>query len=391
MIMAEHKIKIIVLGMMSRHKVAGMVWLTIQFVIGLKRLGYEVYYVEAHGAPPNFPSESEEDGHVKAAAFVSQVMKRFDLGTQWAYLVPHSERWCYGMSECQLKKLLRSADLILNLHGGTIPNSEYMAVEQMVYLGTDPVNREIDLFHNVQETIDLLAAHRAHFTWAENYGNPDCRLPVAKRFNFHPTRQPIVLDFWQNHQFTPSEFFTTIGSWRQMKREVEFQGEVYHWSKHFEILKFIDLPGKTAQSFELALSGCPAEDEALLTRKGWLVRDALAFSLDLDAYTQYIAESRAEFTVAKDQNVRLRTGWFSDRSACYLATGRPVITQETGFSNILPTGEGLFAFNTMDDILQAVDAINADYERHSLAAREIARAYFSHDTVLPRLLQDAGI
>jgi hypothetical protein len=129
----------------------------------------------------------------------------------------------------------------------------------------------------------------------------------------------------------------------------------------------------------------------MLIRKGWRVRHAFDFTLDLEAYTQYITASRGEFTVAKDQNVRLRSGWFSDRSACYLAAGRPVITQETGFSNILPTGEGLFAFSNLEEILQAVDAVNSDYERHSKAAREIAQDYFSYEVVLPRMLAEAGI
>lgn len=129
----------------------------------------------------------------------------------------------------------------------------------------------------------------------------------------------------------------------------------------------------------------------MLQKHGWRVKDALAISEDLDGYRRYIRSSRGEFTVAKDQNVRLRSGWFSDRSACYLAAGRPVITQETGFSNILPTGEGLFAFSTMEEILQAVEAINHDYGRHSRAAYEIARDCFSHDVVLPRLLAEVGL
>ena len=135
---------------------------------------------------------------------------------------------------------------------------------------------------------------------------------------------------------------------------MKFQGDVFHWSKHFEFLKFIDLPGKTSQPFELALGSYEDEDRSLLERHGWKLREALSVSTDVDAYRRYIGQSRAEFTVAKDQNVRLRSGWFSDRSATYLAAGRPVITQETGFSNILPTGEGLFGFSTMEEILQAV-------------------------------------
>jgi len=384
------KKKIILLGMMSRHPVAGMVWLTMQYVVGLQRLGYDVYYIEAHGATPKFFMTHDDDGFLKAAAFIAEVMRRFDLDQHWAYHTLNGERKFYGMSESELAALYHSADLILNLHGGTTPIPEYMAADRMIYIGTDPVDREIEIHQNVQETIDLLAAHRAHFTWGENYGKPDCGVPLTARFNFRPTRQPIVMEFWQGNGIA-NGCFTTIGSWRQLWREIKFQGEVYHWSKHFEFLKFIDLPSRTRQPFELALSGYKEEDKARLVREGWRVRDALAFTMDMDAYTKYIAASRGEFTVAKDQNVRLRSGWFSDRSASYLAAACPVITQETGFSNIFPTGEGLFAFSNMEEILQAVDAVNSDYERHSRAAREIAQNYFSYEVVLPKLLADAGV
>jgi hypothetical protein len=168
-------------------------------------------------------------------------------------------------------------------------------------------------------------------------------------------------------------------------------GELYRWSKHFEFMKFLDLPSRTSQRLELALAGCDVEDRRLLEQHGWRIRDASEVSCDLDVYREYIGGSRAEFTVAKDQNVRLRSGWFSDRSATYLAAGRPVVTQDTGFSHVLPTGQGLFGFSTMDEAVAAVDAINSDYQRHSRAASELARAYFDSDLVLTRLLEDCGV
>jgi hypothetical protein len=216
-------------------------------------------------------------------------------------------------------------------------------------------------------------------------------VPVSERFNFRPTRQPVVLDFWQPYSNGTGHTFTTIGNWEQPWREISFQGEVYHWSKHFEFLKFLDLPSRTNQAFELALSSCDEADQRTLESKGWKVRPALGFSTDLEAYRQYIVESRGEFTVAKDQNVRLRSGWFSDRSATYLAAGRPVITQETGFSNILPTGQGLFAFSTMEEIVQALESINSDYEHHRRAASAIAQEYFNYEVVLTRLLAEIGL
>jgi hypothetical protein len=383
--------KIVVLGMMSRHPVAGIVWLTMQYLIGLKRLGYEPYYIEAHGATPKMFMQPDDDGSIRAAQFLAEVMHRFDLDGHWAFQALHSDGRVYGMSDTTLAELYESAALLVNLHGGTTPRPEHLATGRLAYLGTDPVIREIEVYQQVQETIDLLEQHDILFTWAENHGNSDCRLPVSDRFRFLPTRQPVVVDLWDCHRSPAGSTFTTIAGWQQLWREVELDGEVYHWSKHLEFMKFLQLPFRTDQKLELALSGCNDDDVRMLEAYGWNVRDAAEVSTDLDVYRDYIAGARAEFTVAKDQNVRLRTGWFSDRSATYLAAGRPVVTQDTGFGNVLPTGLGLFSFSTLDEAVAAVDAINADYERHSQAAADLAHEYFDSDVVLTRLLKECGV
>jgi len=383
--------KIVVLGVMSRLPVAGIIWQTVHYLVGLQRLGYDVYYVEAHACTPKMLMQREDDdGSAKAAAFIASVMRRFNLGDRWAFHALHTDGRCYGMSRGQLEQLYRSAALIINLHGATQPLPEHSATGRLVYLETDPVLPQIELYHNVQYTLDFLEQHCAFFTFGENYGNPDCKLPVSDRFDFHPTRQPVVIDYWEPYGNGDCHTFTTVGSWKQT-REVTYRGEVYNWSKHHEFMKFLDLPGRTNQAFELALAGCDESDRLMLQEKGWGVREALSLSKDADAYRRYIASSRGEFTVAKDQNVRLRTGWFSDRGATYLAAGRPVVTQETGFSNILPTGEGLFAFSEIEEAVQAIESINSDYERHRTAASALAREYFSHDVVLKPLLADLGL
>jgi hypothetical protein len=384
--------KLVVLGMMTRHPVAGIVWLTMQYMVGLARLGYDVYYVEAHGGTPKmFMRDGDEDGSRGAASFLDSVFKRFDLADRWAFQAFHSDGQYYGLSETRVKALYDEAALIFNLHGGTTPRPEHVRTNRLVYLGTDPVEREIALHQNDKEIHDLFAAHAVFFTWGENYGNPDCAVPVSHEFHLMPTRQPVVMDFWQPNGTPPGDLFTTVGSWRQLWREVNLNGEKYAWSKHHEFLKFVDLPSRTDQRFELALAGCDGEDRALLERHGWQVRDGLTISADMDDYRQYVFRSRGEFTVAKDQNVRLRSGWFSDRSATYLASGRPVITQDTGFGNILPTGEGLFGFNDVASAVDALERINADHPRHSRAARAIAREHFDHERVLTKLLADIGI
>jgi hypothetical protein len=189
----------------------------------------------------------------------------------------------------------------------------------------------------------------------------------------------------------PGACFTTVASWEQSGKDVEWHGERYLWSKHHEFLKFLDVPARTGAPFELALACGDEEVKRLLRSRGWSVADALALSKDILPYRHYLWKSGGEFTVAKDQNIRLRSGWFSDRSACYLAAGRPVVTQDTGFDRVLPTGEGLFAFNTMGEVLAAFDAIRSDPERHRGAARAIADEYFRAEAVLGKLLTEAGL
>ena len=388
---APRRPKIVVLGMMTKMPVAGVVWQTVHYLLGFSRLGYDVYYVEAHARTPSMLMEREDDdGAARAADFIARVMRRFDLGDRWAFHALHADGRCYGMRHGELLRLYRSAALILNLHGGTQPLPEHSATGRLVYLETDPVQLQVELHDRVQATIDFLEPHCAFFTFGENYGRTGCGLPISERFEFRPTRQPVLVDLWQDSS-APGDTFTTIGNWRQGWREVQFKGELYSWSKHVEFAKFLEVPQRTGASFELALSSCTVEERQELQGHGWRIRDGLSVSTDVDQYRRYIRGSRGEFTVAKDQNVRLRTGWFSDRSATYLAAGRPVIAQETGFSDLFPTGEGLFGFSTMSEAVAAVEAVQGNYARHSRVGTELAHGVFSSNVVLKRLLDDLGM
>jgi hypothetical protein len=377
--------------MMTRIPVAGAIWGAVQYLLGLQRLGYDVYYVEAHARTPTMLMQHEDDDSSElAAAFIDRVMRRFDLADKWAFHALHDDDRCFGMTKLQLRELYRSADLLINYHGGTEPQPEHLETGKLLYLETDPVELEIELYNEIPQSVAFLAGHSSFYTWGLNYGQPDCRVPVPERFGFRTICPVVIEDLWRVSDEPGPTSFTTIGNWRQ-PGQVEFEGEVYTWSKHHEFLKILDLPRRSTQTFELALSSYDETDRQLLEEHGWTVRHAMDFSTDLNAYRQYICDSRGEFTVAKDQNVRLRSGWFSERSAQYLAAGRPVITQDTGFGNVLPTGRGLFAFSTIDDILAAVDAVNSDYELHRRAAVELAREYFSYDVVLPRMLSEVGL
>jgi glycosyltransferase involved in cell wall biosynthesis len=382
--------KLVVLGMMAKIPVPGVLWQTLHYLVGFERLGFETYYVEAHGRTPSMLMELEtDDGSGRAAALLDQVLSRFGFGDRWGYQALHDDGRCFGMSARRLRRLYENAEAIVNLHGATMPWPELADTGRLVYLETDPVRLQIELHNSEQSSIDFLAAHSAWFTFAENLGAAGCPLPASERFSFKPTRQPVVLDFWQGHPAPADIRFTTVGNWRQRWRSVSYRGEKYGWSKDEEWSKVLDLPARTGCDFELRLSGYEPDDAAALESAGWRVQPAL--ELTFDSYRDYIAASTAEFTVAKDQNVRFQTGWFSDRSATYLAAGRPVITQDTGFGQVLPTGKGLFPFRDAQEAALAVQLVAADPAGQSRAAAEVAREHFDASRVLGSLLGELGI
>lgn len=384
---------VVLLGMLTRIPVAGPAWLVVHYMEAFRRLGYEPWYVEAHSRTPSmFMRREGENGSAKAARFVSRVLSRFGFGDRWAFHALHDDGRVYGLPEARLRRLYRSAELVVNLHGGTVPSPEHTLGGRLVYLETDPVELQVELHQGDPKAEAFVAPHSSFFTWGLNYGNSDCRVPLPDRYEFLPSPPPVLLDEWCDHRRPAAGPFTTVGNWEQPWREVRLDGVTYHWSKHFEFLKVVDLPGRTSVPLELALSSYRERDREMLERHGWRVRPALDFSQDMDTYRTYIQLSRGEFSVAKDQNVRLRSGWFSERSATYLAAGRPVVLQDTGFGTYLPTGEGLFAFTGADDAAAALEEISSDYERHSHAAREIAREYLDGERVVQQMLDriDAG-
>ena len=387
---------IVILGMLTVIPVGGPAWLVRQYAEGFDRLGFETYYLEAHNRTPSMfmdGAEADDVGRAfdRAAQFMARTMDAFGLRGRWALHSSHEAERSYGLSRSATDRLCRDAALIINLHGGTLPLPEHTATGRLVYLGTDPVDLELELDRKDQVAIDFMAAHDAHFTWALNFGNPDCKLPWSQDFPMVPSAPPVITDLWSNDGPPVGAPYTTIGNWRQEWRDLTYQGDVYYWSKHHEFLKILDLPRSVDAPIELALGQYTEDDRDLLERNGWRVRPAAALSRDTGSYRDYIVSSRGELTVAKDQNVRLRSGWFSERSATYLASGRPVVTQDTGFGNTIPTGEGLFAFNSCEEAADAIRTIESDYDRHRKAALEIAHEYFGYEVVLSEILDHMGL
>jgi hypothetical protein len=400
--------RLIVLGTLASDAFAGMTWMTMQIAAGLRRLGHDVYYFETTSDWPYDPvRQCKVCDSDYAVPYLAGVAERFGLADRWAYRRSYSDKAWLGMESTRATELLATADAVFNIAGATRVAQENLRVRRLVFFGTDPVWHELAFAQGIGDTGDVLAEHDDVVTYGENIGRPGCAIPPLPRLRA-TTRQAVLMDMWESGPPSRSEF-TTVGNWLQKGRDIDYNGELYRWSKHHEFIKFIDVPLRVQQPVELATNlsdletdwqgqgatvagfAMPANTRTLLRDNGWRLTDAGAFTTDPWHYRDYICTSSGEFTVARDLNVRLQSGWFSERSACYLAAGRPVVTQDTGFGSVLPTGEGLFAFTTKDEVLVAFDAVATDYERHSRAAREIADEYFRAEVVLPKLLADLGL
>jgi hypothetical protein len=402
------KRKLVVAGTMASEPYAGMAWMNMQIAVGLQRLGHDVYYFETTSTWPYDPVRgSRVCDSEYAVPYLARIAERFGMGDRWAYRRSYLDKEWFGLEAHRAESILAGADAVFNVAGASRFEEENLTTGPLIYFGTDPVYHELAYAAGDAKTREIVNEHQASVTYGENIGQPGCAIPPLPHLRAR-TRQPVLLDEWiAGPPARPT--FTTVGNWKQDGRDIMFGGEKYLWSKHHEFLKFIELPHLVNAELELAsnlsgplsipdgpedvVKGLGMDDDARVTllKNGWKLVSATEFSLDPSPYREYIQESRAEFTVARDLNVRLRSGWFSERSACYLAAGRPVITQDTGFGTVLPTGEGLFAFNTMDEVLAAFNEVQGDYERHSRAARCIAEDYFRAETVLAKLLDDVGL
>jgi hypothetical protein len=399
-------LRLVVLGTLASNPYAGMAWMHMQITAGLRRLGHDAYYFETTSSWPYDPvREYKVCDSDYALPYLARVAESFGLGDRWAYRRSYSDKQWFGLPQGKAEELLANADAVFNVAGSTPLAEEGLDVGRLVYYGTDPVYHEIGYAAGDEETVAILAEHDDVVTYGENIGLDHCAIPPLPRLRAR-TRQPVLLDLWSGSPSTRQEF-TAVANWSQEGREVRFQGETYYWSKDREFLKFVDLPKRLGRPIELATNTAHAIDDGegeqvrtlglnraaqqLLESNDWLIRDAPSFTTDPWRYRDYVRASRGGFAVARDLHIRLRSGWFSERDACYLAAGRPVVTQDTGFDVSLPTGEGLFSFNTMDEILTAFEAIESDYERHSRAARAIAEEYFAAEKVLSKLLRDLDL
>jgi hypothetical protein len=310
-------------------------------------------------------------------------MRRFELDGSWA-LVPEQGGDPIGMSRQAIGEAARSADVLLNVSGMLADQDVLAQIQVRAYLDLDPVF--VQLWHDAEGVDMRLDAHTHFVSISDAIGRPGSPIPTSGR-RWLPTLPPVVLDHWPVATRLDRHALTTVGHWRSYG-SIEYQGVQYGQKAH-ALRPLIDLPGQANARFELALAIHPDEtrDLAALRENGWTLLDPSTVASTPDDYHRFVQGSWAEFGLAKSGYVVSKSGWFSDRSACYLASGRPVIAHDTGFGRRLPTGEGLFAFSTAEDVAAAVVELNSDYERHRVAARALAAEYLDSDRVLNALLE----
>lgn len=397
-------LRIVVTGLAATYPFGGVFWDYLQYPLGFLRLGHDVLYLEDTGQWCYDPRQHTfvADGSWNAQ-LLSQAIARFmpELNQRWFYRDAQGQ--CFGLSWDQVVTFCRSADLFLHISGSCLMRPEYFQARCVALLDSDPMYTQAAVPDYVAGTVspdsrarlDQMLRHHVFFTFGENIGAPDCAIPT-ELFAWQPTRQPIVLDRfepWRVPLEQRRRVLTTVASWEPAQHGPCIRG-VQYWGKSVEFLRFLDLPrlldqrlGSNRPVLELAMSG-RAPKEKLLAH-GWCMVDPTQVSADPGTYRDYLAHSLAEWSVAKNAYVAARTGWFSCRSACYLALGVPVILQDTGFSRFLPTGRGLLCFDTPDQAVAAIESLLRDPAAHARAALEIAHEYFDAKKVLSRLLDQA--
>lgn len=383
----------IVTGMIGTYPLGGVAWDYGQYAIGLERLGWEVFYLEdaqTYFYDPTRQNYTEECSY--SVRFLERALCALSPSLR--------NRWClrdlsgryHGMKESELKNALSRASLLLNVSGSVALRSEYLAIPAKALIDTDPgFNHFVNYPRWDARPPDQRAGgYRDHdfwFTYAECLNRPACRLPDLG-LAWHATRPPVISDLWQTSE-PGGTSWTTVLTWNNFRKPIDYGGQSYG-TKEMEFPRIERIPSLRPQ---LALEIATSPDAPIDTwrAKGWQVRDAYPVSVTHDDYRRYIQQSRGEFSVAKNLYTATHSGWFSCRSVCYLATGRPVVVQDTGFSEDIPTGEGLLSFQDEDGALAALDAVESNYARHARTAREVAAEYFDYRVVLGEMLSTMGL
>lgn len=383
-------LKILVAGFAIGFPMGGQLWLMLHYVLGLKRLGHDVLFLEdtsdwSYAYDPIRRTYSPDSSYGRRV--LDEFFNRNGLQGQWVYNSA-LENKIYGRTREELDRFCSQADLLLNLSGTNPLRENYLRCKVKAVVDTDPVFTQLKI-RDDEVTRSYFQAHDVCFTFGYNLPTLNTRVPLCG-IDWKPTLPPVLLEEW-GPVTPPGKAFTTIGTWDTGGRDIVLDGEVFSWRKRPKYERLIDLPALLPDiPLEIAFLGIE-NDAPRYVKHGWIIRDPVAISVNPYNYRDYIRDSRAEFTVAKDQNVKLKSGWFSDRSASYLAAGRPVVTEDTGFSAYLPVGEGVLGYETREEAIGCIRSIEADPLRHCKAARRIAEDYFDAEKVLSGILREAGL
>ena len=367
----------------------GQFWVFLQYLLGFRRLGYDVLYLDALETDSYIDEQGqhcplEESWSVQ---YFRKVMAEFELQNNYSLLCDGGARHI-GLSRSEVVDRVRGAECLINVMGFLRDEDILAAARRKVFLDIDPgfgqMWRELGL-------ANIFAGHDAYVTVGTNVGGSGCTVPTCG-LKWISTLPPVVLDNWPMIAPQGGGKFTSVVTWRGIFGPIEFQGSTYGLRVH-EFRKFIELPRRSAEPFELALDIHPSEtaDLAALTQNGWQLVDPASVTRMPHDYQQYIQASKAEFGVAKNLYVKTGAGWISDRTVCYLASGKPVLIQDTGIRELLPAGEGVLLFSNVDEAVDGVEKICRDYDAHCRSARRVAEQYFDSDKVLSRLLMNLGI
>jgi len=388
--------KIVVTGYIGLLPAGGVTWDYIQYPLGLRELGHEVLYLEDTLQWPVYQDSSGECRSASSVKYLAAAMGRFGMEGNWAYRDVVSGE-CFGMTEDAVRRFCAAADVLINVSCSTPLREEYAAIPIRVLLDTDPMFTQVQaatgkgLYGGCSSLPEMMVRHTHHFTFGENVGGPGCEVPSAG-WRWFRTRQPVVLKHWPKIPLPGEGAFTSVFNW-SAARELEFCGRKWG-QKNTEFMRFLHIPEELMDlRFTIAIGQTtddPFPAEAA-KKRGWCVLSAQAVAPDMASYQRFIHRSRAEFSVAKHTYVQANTGWFSCRSACYLASGRPVVTQDTGWSAFLPNGAGLFAFSDSETALAALREIERNPEPNASAAREIAEEVFDSNKVLRKMLAEVGV
>jgi hypothetical protein len=387
---------VIIGGYIGIFNSGGVTWDYIQYVLGFKKLGFRVVYVEDTMMYPVYGSgeESWKDSQ-KIVNNLSKIMKSYGLENDWIY-IDEVTAVSYGMKKVDFIQACKDAEWFVNVSCSTVMREEYLKIPYRILIDSDPMFTQVQMLTKQSFTegeSDLMKTakqHNFHFTFGENISSKDCLIPDTG-INWKTTRQPVVLDFWTGKPPNKQSAFTTLMNW-SAGSPLMYDGESWG-QKDKEFLKISSVPSLfETEKFSMVVNktggGLTEEDETFFSENQWEIQKPEEFAATANLYRSYIQKSKAELSVAKETYVKANTGWFSCRSACYLAAGRPVIAQDTGWSKNYVSGIGLFAFSNIDQASEALELVNGDYKNQCEAAKNIANSYFDSNKVISNLLND---